>query len=66
MAEHELGHAERARELFNQGTTLIQEQRDRAPGGGVPPGQGWLEWAIILRLQARGGSQACQHEVYGP
>ena len=51
MAEHELGHSERARKLFDHGKGLIQERRDTARGSGVPPTSGWLDWAVSLRLE---------------
>ncbi|HVC93939.1 MAG TPA: hypothetical protein VND64_09620, partial [Pirellulales bacterium] len=53
MAHHQLQHFDRARQLFEQGNTWLQQQRDSDPGcgGGVPRNHYWGEWAIVLQLQ---------------
>src|SRR5262249_34832258 len=53
MAHHHLNHADRARQLFEQAKTWIQQQRDNDPGcgSGVPRGQAWQDWGVFLHLQ---------------
>lgn len=53
MARHQLGHAQRAKQLFEQGNAWIAKQRAADPdcGSGVPRGAAWQEWALCLALR---------------
>jgi Flp pilus assembly protein TadD len=53
IAQHQLGHADRARQLFEQGSVWMQQQRDSDPGcgTGVPKSVHWHDWSGCVQMQ---------------
>jgi tetratricopeptide (TPR) repeat protein len=63
MAQQKLGNHDRAKQLFEEGSTWIQQQRDNDPacGSGVPRPFSWQDWSVCVRLQ-----REAARKVVGP
>jgi WD40 repeat protein len=63
MVQQKLGNHDRAKQLFEEGSSWIQQQRDNDPGcgSGVPRSVGWHDWCVCVQLQ-----REAARKVIGP